>query len=175
MQITLSGLPGSGTTSLARYLSSQLGFSLISAGEVFRQMAKDRNMDLAEFDMLAERDPSIDTYIDARQKEIAQEKDDIIIEGRLSGWMVSDADLKIWLMAPLACRVERILTRDSISDLATARAFTDEREKSEALRYRIYYQIDINDLSSYHIVLNSEHWDIEKLGAIIKTAVAVCQ
>ena len=132
-------------------------------------------MDLAEFDMLAERDPSIDTYIDARQKEIAQEKDDIIIEGRLSGWMISDADLKIWLMAPLTCRVERILTRDSVSDLATARALTDEREKSEALRYRIYYQIDINDLSSYHIVLNSEHWDIEKLGAIIKTAVSVCQ
>jgi len=175
MRITVSGLPGSGTTSLARYLSYQLNFSLISAGEVFRQMAKDKDMDLAEFDILAESDPSIDMLIDARQKEIAQEKDDIIIEGRLSGWMVSEADLKVWLMAPLACRVGRILTRDNVSDLAKARALTEEREKSEALRYRIYYQIDINDLSSYHLVLNSEHWDIEKLGAIIKTAVAVCQ
>ena len=173
MRITVSGLPGSGTTSLARYLSSQLGFSLISAGEVFRHMAKDRNMDLSEFDLLAENDPSFDRLIDARQKEIAKEKDDIIIEGRLSGWMVADADLKIWLMASLQCRVERILSRDSVADLTMARALTEERERSEALRYRTYYQINIEDLSGYHIVLNSEHWGVEQLGAIVMTAMSM--
>ena len=46
MRITVSGLPGSGTTSLARYLSEKHNFKLISAGEVFRQMAKEHNMDL---------------------------------------------------------------------------------------------------------------------------------
>ncbi len=172
MRITVSGLPGSGTTSLSRYLAERHGFSMISAGEVFRQLAQEHNMELARFGNLARQDPSYDKMIDARQKEIAQERDDIIVEGRLSGWMVDGADLKVWLYAPIGCRIQRIATRDNVADEKTAAALTLEREQCEADRYRSYYSIDISDLSIYHIILNSEHWGVEGLGAIIDTAIA---
>ena len=162
MRITVSGLPGSGTTSLARYLSEKHNFKLISAGEVFRQMAKEHNMGLPEFGALAESDPSFDRMIDERQKEIAESRDNIIVEGRLSGWMVPSADLKIWINAPLECRVKRIQFRDEVINEETAKHTTEEREKCEALRYRMYYQIDITDLGLYHMILNSEHWGIEQ-------------
>jgi CMP/dCMP kinase len=171
MRITVSGLPGSGTTSLARYLATTHGFSLISAGEVFRQMAAERNTDLAEFGALAQQEPGIDRMIDERQKEIALSMDDIIIEGRLSGWMVTCADLKCWLSASLPCRVSRILVRDQVPDTITAARMTEEREECEALRYQQYYGIDIGDLSPYHIVLNSERWSVEGLGEIVDTAI----
>jgi CMP/dCMP kinase len=171
MRITVSGLPGSGTTSLSRYLAERHEFSMISAGEVFRQLAKENNMELAEFGELAKKDASYDKMIDARQKEIARERDDIIVEGRLSGWMVDDADLRIWLYAPISCRINRIVFRDQVSDIKTAEHLTLERERCEADRYRTYYSIDISDLSIYHIILNSEHWDVEGLGAIINTAI----
>ena len=172
MRITVSGLPGSGTTSLSRYLAERHGFDMISAGEVFRQLAREHNMELAEFGRLAEEDPSYDKMIDARQKEIAQTQDNIIVEGRLSGWMVPQADLKIWLHAPIGCRIKRIAARDQVVDEATAGALTLEREACEAGRYRSYYQIDINDLLIYHLVLDSERWNIEGLGAIVDTAIA---
>lgn len=172
MRITVSGLPGSGTTSLSRYLAQEHGFTLISAGEVFRQLAREHNLDLAEFGRLAESDPSFDKMIDARQKEIANQQDNIIVEGRLSGWMVPQADLKIWLHAPIGCRIKRIATRDEVADEATAEKLTLEREACEAGRYRAYYNIDINDLLIYHLVLDSEHWSIEGLGAIVDTAIA---
>jgi len=175
MRITVSGLPGSGTTSLSRYLSEHHGFTMISAGEVFRQCAKEHNMELAEFGRLAERDPAYDKMIDARQKEIAEKKENIIVEGRLSGWMVEKADLKIWLFAPISCRLERILFRDQIADIITAKAITLEREHCEAARYRQYYDIDINDLSIYHLILNSEHWGISELGSIVDTAIGKVQ
>jgi len=171
MRITVSGLPGSGTTSLARYLSERHGFSMISAGEVFRQLAEEHNMGLSEFGRLAQENPSFDKMIDARQKEIAGQRDNIIIEGRLSGWMVTDADLRIWLFAPIGCRIKRIVFRDQIADEKTAERITIEREESEAGRYHSYYTIDINDLSIYQIILNSEHWGIEGLGSIIDTAI----
>ena len=170
MRITVSGLPGSGTTSLSRYLAERHGFQMISAGEVFRQLAKEHNMELAEFGRLAEEDPAYDKLIDARQKEIAAERDNIIVEGRLSGWMVEDADLKIWLYAPIGCRIKRIAFRDQTADEKTAELLTLEREKCEAGRYRTYYSIDIGDLSIYHLVLNSEHWGVEGLGAIVDAA-----
>jgi cytidylate kinase len=172
MRITVSGLPGSGTTSLARYLSEKHNFKLISAGEVFRQMAKEHSMTLAEFGDLAEREPSIDKMIDARQKEIAESRDAIILEGRLSGWMVPSADLKIWLTAPISCRIKRIQFRDVVEDEETAFRTTREREESEATRYRMYYNIDIGDMSPYHIVLNSERFGIEELGAVADTAIS---
>ncbi|HVP95380.1 MAG TPA: AAA family ATPase [Methanoregulaceae archaeon] len=171
MRITVSGLPGSGTTSLARYLSQKHNFQLISAGEVFRQMAKEHSMTLAEFGELAERDPAIDKKIDLRQKEIAESRDAIIVEGRLSGWMVPSADLKIWLNAPISCRIKRIQFRDVVEDEETALCTTIEREKSEATRYRMYYDIDIADMNPYHIILNSERFGIDELGAIVDAAI----
>ena len=171
MRITVSGLPGSGTTSLSRYLSERHGFSLISAGEVFRQLAEEHNMGLAEFGRLAQENPAFDTMIDARQKEIAEQRDNIIVEGRLSGWMVTDAELRIWLFAPIGCRIKRIIFRDQIADEKTAERITLEREECEAGRYHSYYNIDITDLSIYHLILNSDHWGVEGLGSIVDTAI----
>lgn len=171
MRITVSGLPGSGTTSLSRYLAERHGFDMISAGEVFRQLAREHNLELSEFGRLAEEDPSYDKMIDTRQKEIAQTQNNIIVEGRLSGWMIPQADLKIWLYAPIGCRIKRIAARDEVIDEHTAEALTLEREACEAGRYRSYYDIDINDLLIYHLVLDSEHWNIEGLGTIVDAAI----
>jgi len=171
MRITVSGLPGSGTTSLSRYLAERHGFTMISAGEVFRQLAMEHNMELAAFGRLAEEDPAFDRMIDARQKEIAAGRDNIIVEGRLSGWMIENADLKLWLYAPISCRIKRIASRDQVSDEKTAEQLTLERERCEAGRYRSYYSIDIGDLSIYHMILNSAHWHVEGLGAVVDTAI----
>jgi cytidylate kinase len=173
MRITVSGLPGSGTTSLARYLAEILETDLISAGEVFRQMAREHGMELAEFGRLAESDPSFDRLIDDRQKEIALAHENIIVEGRLSGWFVPQADLKIWLYATPECRVTRIQTRDTMADLEAATQMTRERESCEAARYKTYYEIDIADISPYHIVLNSERFSVEELGSIVCSAIGV--
>jgi CMP/dCMP kinase len=171
VRITISGPPGSGTTSLARYLTRKYGLRLISAGEVFRQLASEHGMDLAEFGRRAESDPTIDRMIDQRQKEIGEGSNDIIVEGRLSGWMVQNADLKIWLAAPLPCRVQRIANRDQLGEEA-ARESTEKRQQSEATRYMSYYQIDINDYSPYDLILSSETFGVEDLGAITDTAIA---
>jgi cytidylate kinase len=85
--------------------------------------------------------------------------------------MVENADLKIWLFAPISCRLDRIVFRDQIADVETAKAITLEREHCEAIRYQQYYSIDINDHSVYHLILNSEHWGVEDLGNIVAAAI----
>ncbi len=171
MRITISGPPGSGTTSLARHLAGKHGLAFISAGEVFRQLAREHGMELAEFGRFAESDPSVDRMIDARQKEIGESTENIIVEGRLSGRMVENADLRIWLTASLACRAKRIAGRDGM-DEEGARAYTENRQHSEATRYRNYYGIEITDLSQYDLVLSSETFGVDALAAIVDTAIA---
>ncbi|MEN6342530.1 MAG: (d)CMP kinase [Methanospirillum sp.] len=172
MRITVSGPPGSGTTTLARRLAGRTGYRLISAGEVFRALAAERGMDLAAFGALAEADASIDLLIDERQREIAEATDDIVVEGRLSGLMVSSADLRVWLQAPLPVRVRRILEREAGADIASAEAETAEREACEARRYLQYYGIEIDDLLPYDLVLNSDRFGVDALTAIAEAAIA---
>jgi len=170
MKVTISGPPGSGTTTLARIIAEKHHFTLISAGETFRDLAKERGLTLAGFGELAEKDVTIDALIDVRQKEIAKEKDDIVVEGRLSGWMVEDADLRIWLNAPIACRAKRISARDGMDEY-TAREVTLQREESERTRYRNYYHIEIDDLTPYHLAMDSELWSGEALAGIVDLAI----
>ncbi|WP_440952508.1 (d)CMP kinase [Methanococcoides sp. FTZ1] len=172
MLLTISGLPGSGTTTVGKLLAEHYSIKMISAGDVFRGLAKERGMTLAEFGSLAESDPSIDIEIDKRQSEIANTSDGLILEGRLAGHMAGNA-LKVWIKAPMEVRVKRIVEREG-SSFDVRMAETVEREASEALRYKEIHSIDINDLSVYDIVIDSTRWDQFAITDILKQAIDAC-
>ncbi len=171
MRITISGSPGSGTTTLGHALADKFGYRYVSAGEVFRAAAKKRGMDLASFGRLAKEDPAIDKEIDQRQKEIGETSDNIILEGRLTGWMVTNAELKILLIASPECRAIRIADRESLTAEDACR-LTIEREKCEAERYMTYYQINIADCAPYDLVISSERFNQEEVFSLAAEAVS---
>ncbi|MBR4118172.1 MAG: AAA family ATPase [Methanocorpusculum sp.] len=170
MRITISGSPGSGTTTLGKALAEKYGLRYVSAGEFFRACAKDRGLDLAAFGELAKKDPAIDKEVDERQKQFAKTNDNIILEGRLAGWMVEEADLKILLWASQRCRSARIAERENLTP-EKSYELTVEREKCEADRYMAYYDIDITDQTPYHLVLSSERFNQEQVLSIVSAAV----
>ena len=171
MLITISGLPGSGTTTASNLLAKHYGMEIISAGEVFRTLEKEWGVTLAEFGELAEKDDSIDIQIDKRQQEIAASRNNIILEGRLAGHMAPHA-LKVWIKAPMEVRVQRIVGREKTS-FKQALEETLEREASEALRYQEIHGIDINDLSIYDLVIDSNRWDQFQIVHILSTCIDV--
>ncbi len=169
MRITISGPPGSGKSTLSKLLSAKLGMELVSMGDIFRKLACDRCMSLDEFGTLARCNDEIDRKLDDAQKKIVKEKDDIILEGRLSGFLV-DADVKVWLKAPLKIRAERIAKRENKS-VSSAMKETSEREECERVRYLNYYNIDIRDLSVYDIIIDSKKLCPEEICEIVEKAV----
>ncbi len=169
MKITISGPPGSGKSTLSKMLSAKLGLELVSMGDIFRKLANDRCMSLDEFGTLAKCNDEIDRKLDEAQKKIALEKDNIILEGRLSGFLV-DADLKVWLKAPIDIRAQRIAKRENKS-ISSAMKETSEREECERVRYLNYYNIDIRDLSVYDIVIDSTKLSPEEICETVEKAV----
>jgi cytidylate kinase len=169
MRITISGLPGSGTTTIAKLLSKELSLELISAGELFRAMAKERNLPLDQFSKLAENNDDFDRWIDRKQREEAMKREQIIIEGRLSGFFVPHADLKIWLKAPIEVRARRVAGREKIAYEEALSAMTS-REQSEYLRYEKYYGIHLDDLALYDLVIDSSRWNENDIVDLILAA-----
>ena len=157
MIITIGGLAGTGTSTAAMNLSEKLDIPFSSAGDVFRRMAVENNMDLLEFSEFAEGNDEIDKALDQRQAEMAAEADDLIVEGRISAHFV-DADFRIWLMAPDNVRAERICYREAKS-LDTVNREIKERTDSERKRYKEIHGIDIDDLSIYDIIINTDTFD----------------
>jgi cytidylate kinase len=161
MLLTVSGPAGSGKSTFAEALAAELGYDHVSGGDIFRSLAEERGVSLVEFNKLAEEDDQVDRDLDRRLREIASERDDLVLESRLAGWMAGDyADLKFWLDAPLEVRVARVADREDKS-LEAAREETVKRAESEAKRYQEYYGIDIEDRSIYDLVVNTARWDPE--------------
>ena len=176
MIITVSGLPGTGTTTVSKLLQERTGMEFISSGEIFRGIAAELSLSLAEFGKLAESDFSYDRQIDDRQKEISKTKDNLILEGRLAGHMSLEVPpgkkiLRVLLKAPLETRVRRIMNREqSTSSFKFELDKTKDREESERLRYEKYYSIDIADMTIYDLVIDSSGFDPETIVEMILRA-----
>ncbi len=156
MLLTVSGLPGSGTSTLARRVAAALGLDHLDGGQVFRAMAAERGLDVAGFGALAEGDPDIDVELDTRLARRGAEGD-VVLESRLAGWIATLeglAALRIWVACDTEERARRVSRREA-SDPGRARAENEARESSEAQRYRSYYAIDIADLSPYDLIVDS--------------------
>jgi cytidylate kinase len=171
MLLTVSGPPGSGKSTTAAALAEAFELEHISGGDIFRSLAAERGLTPVEFNELAEKDDQIDRDLDRRLHEIASERDDVLLESRLAGWLAGDdADIKVWLDAPLNIRAERIAERED-KTFETAYEETHRRERSEAKRYEEYYNIDIDDRSIYDLVYNTARWSPEGVLGMLTTAV----
>jgi cytidylate kinase len=146
--VTISGLPGSGTTTVSRLVADALGVERLPGGEVFRQMAAEAGMSLAEFGAFVQGHPEIDRELDDRLQARAAEGD-CVIESRLAG-----------------LRAARVAEREGTS---ITQALIDNADRSdlERARYQSVYRIDLDDRSTYDLVLDSTREPAEVLAAAI--------
>ena len=169
MIITISGTPGSGKSTVAKKLKKRLGFEYIYSGQIFRELADKHDMSLEEFGKYCEENSDIDKELDEKQVEILQTKDDIILEGRLSGWLSykNNIDaLKIFLDADINIRTKRIIKREK-GLFDKRKKEIKKREKSEKTRYKNYYGIDLDETSIYDMVIDTEDKKPEEIVDLI--------
>lgn len=169
MIITVSGPHGTGKSTYAARLAESLHLRHVSAGALFRRIAKEKKMTLEELGETALEDPSVDKLVDERTIAEA-EKGAVVVDGQLAGWILKDkTDLRIYLTAPEDVRLERIAKRDKVT-LQEARVQTEQRESVQRQRYSRHYGFQVEDRSIYNLVLDTSLGSIEDTAKILLSA-----
>ena len=164
MRIAISSKSGCGNTTVSTLLSEKLGFRLINF--TFRQMAAEKGVDFWTFCSMAEKDDNIDRELDARQVEMAMAEENCVLGSRLAIWMLTEADLKVYLTADSLTRAERVFRREGGS-LEERIAQTRMRDENDSARYKRIYGIDNNDTSVADLIIKTDDKSPEEIVGII--------
>ncbi|GAB7090009.1 AAA family ATPase [Halorubrum luteum] len=168
--VTVSGPPGCGATTLTERLAGAMDCGYVSGGELFREIAEERDMSLSQLIAKTSESEEIDRALDRRLRRIAEQwgtaNNAFVLESRLAGWIAGNrADVRIWLDAPEDVRADRTLDREEMTSEMQV------REVIEAKRYESYYGIDLSDRSIYDLTINTGRWDPESTVELVLTAI----
>jgi len=140
-QISITGACGAGKGSAGKITAQVLGFSFVSLGDIFRNVAIEKGCrDIAELHDRAKTDPSIDLAIDRHTQLYGKEKNCFVYDARL-GWHWMPQSFKVFLDCSDEERFRRIAEREH-KMVEIVRAETLSREDKMREQYLRLYQID---------------------------------
>lgn len=161
MFITINGHLGSGKSTVCDLLREQYGFKVFNTGSIQRQFANEMNISTLELNKKSKEDFSFDYQIDNAIVEYAKIHvgERIVFDSRLA-WHFVPESFKVRLIIRPEIAAERVyLNRQSKEEqYSSAREALDmlsERQNAEAERYRLIYDIDVNDENNYDLIIDT--------------------
>lgn len=175
--ITISGLPGSGKSTVADHIADKLDWKRFSSGDFMRQMAQEQGVTLSRLSKQAEDNPEIDRLIDAKNKEFTDAKQ-VVIDSRLAFHFIPDS-FSIYLTVESDEAARRIYEdekeiRHKVGENHEAIEETEkqmlERIDSEKKRYQGLYDLDYTNPGNYDLVIDTTDKGIPEIVNEIITA-----
>lgn len=172
MIITFAGAIGSGKSTIGKMLAEKINWPRYNMGDVWREMARQKGMTLAELQKLSETELKTDYEIDEYVKHLGMTQDNFVIEGRLA-WHFIPHSLKIYLDVSEAEAARRIFSelkaRNESKEDKNLETYEDvlrsigDRKKRDIFRYKKYYDINPFDLDNYDFVVDTTNLSIPEV------------
>ena len=171
--ITISGMLGSGKSTVARLLADKLGYTYYSTGDAQREIARARGVTTLELNRIADTDPTIDEAIDGVFKRFnAVPNKNFVIDSRMAFFFIPNS-LKVKLNVDVAVAGDRIF-HDTIRSGEQAYTSVDEaitalreRRLAEVERFKRIYHVDIDNNENFDYVLDSTHKTPDEVADLI--------
>lgn len=173
MFITINGYLGSGKSTVCELLRERYGFTVFNTGSIHRQFANEMNISTLELNKKSKEDFSFDYQIDNAIVEYAKAHvgERIVFDSRLA-WHFVPESFKVRLIIRPEIAAERVYLnrRSKEEQYSSAREALDmlsERQNAEAERYRMIYNIDINDENNYDLIVDTSDLSPEAVAQAI--------
>ncbi|MGW5672347.1 AAA family ATPase [Micromonospora sp. NPDC003776] len=157
--IVFNGDLGSGKSTVSVEIAKRLNMRRVSVGDLYRQMAEERQMTALQLNLHAELDQAVDGYVDQLQRDIAASGERLVMDSRLAWHFFTDA-LKVHMITEPTEAARRVLARpsgpaESYASIEEARAKLRERSESERGRFIVRYGVDKARLRNYDLICDT--------------------
>ena len=174
--ICVSGMAGTGKSTLAKKLAEKYGLKYYSGGDALKALAVEEGYKPLEqgwwessegLRFLQERsmDPRFDGTVDERLLELAREGN-VVLDSWTMPWLLKEG-FKIWLEASLETRAERIARRDGISVKEALEKLKEKEAKTKAIYNKLYGFHLGEDFTPFNLILDTEYLNQEEVFKIL--------
>jgi cytidylate kinase len=166
--LCISGMTGSGKSTVAKKLAAKYGLDYISGGNALKSSAQEKGYDSEirgwwetsqGLKFLQQRmgDSTFDRRVDEKLLELAKQGN-VVLDSWTMPWLLNKS-FKIWLDASPEVRAMRVVKRDGISMEEALKALTEKDEKTGEI-YKKLYGFDLgHDFSPFDFVLSTDELD----------------
>lgn len=165
-KITISGHPGSGTSTLVKGICKSKNWSSLNGGDIFRQEAKNRGLSLSEFEKICSEDETVDRSLDEiLKKHILDSDGHEVLESRLCGWWAYNLEVdcvRLWLHASEEARAERVVMREGLP-LDVAISNNKQRTAVDKTRFEEMYGLNPEDTKPYTHIIDASDLNVEQV------------
>lgn len=171
MIITLSGLPGSGKTTIAKKISEHFGMKWYSIGDLRGKMAQERGLTIDELNKLGTKEDFTDKEVDEYQQKLGKTEDNFVVDGWMS-WHFIPHSIKFFVKVDPDEGARRVFDakRHTIqtdepeyASIEETKKTLTERIKNSRQRYLKYYNQDYQDESHYDFIIDTSNQNIEEV------------
>jgi cytidylate kinase len=163
--VCISGLAGTGKSTLARRLAKEYRLKYYSGGDALKALAAEQGYNVSSrgwwespeglsFLRKREKNLSFDKAVDDKLMEYARHGD-VLLDSWTMPWLLK-LGFKVWLLASIEKRAERVARRDRIAVEEALRILKEKEAKTKAIYKRLYGFALGEDFKPFHLVLDTD-------------------
>jgi cytidylate kinase len=164
--VCISGMAGTGKSTLAKKLAKKYNLRYYSGGDVLKELAKDEGYDSSirgwwespeglSFLEKREKNLEFDKAVDEKLLEYAQQGR-VLLDSWTMPWLLKTG-FKIWLVASVEKRAERIAKRDRMPIKEALVVLKEKEARTKAIYKKLYGFRLGEDFGPFNLVLDTDN------------------
>lgn len=174
--ICISGMAGTGKSTLSKKLAEKYGLRYFSGGDVLKELAKQEGYDVSVqgwwespqgLNFLNERinDPKFDKAVDDKLLEYARQGN-VLLDSWTMPWLLKEG-FKIWLEASFEKRAARVAVRDGMTAAEAFGVLQEKEARTKAIYKALYGFVLGEDFKPFDFVLDTDNLSADEVFVVL--------